>query len=132
VIAAERWREEARTAQATYPFFDHLGARQIDERTFEIWLALRDESGQALLLRTQIREDELLPSLADVWAGAQWCEREASEGYNISVGATDSLLISDDQRGVMRHEHVLSPRQETWPGSHEPSGKSRLTPLGRA
>jgi hypothetical protein len=132
MTAPSQWRAAAEAAHVTHRFFDHLGARQIDAATFEVWLALRNDAGDIAMIRTQIDQDQELPTLADLWSGAQWCEREASEGYALTIGVTEPLLIDSDQRGVMRQDRLLSPRQQPWPGSHEPSGKSRLTPMGRA
>lgn len=129
----EQWRTQAEQVHAAHPVFDHLGARQVGADRFEIWLRVCTPHGQALTLRTEIGSAQPLPSLADLWAGAAWCEREASEGYALRVGQTELLLLADEsERGVLRRERVLAPRQEPWPGSHEPSGKSRLTPMGRA
>lgn len=127
------WRADAERLRQTHPVFDHLGARQVGPDAFEIWLVVGTAEGQSTTLRTLISSSDRLPSLADLWAGASWCEREASEGFDLQVGQTALLLLTAEaDRGVLRQERHLAPRQQSWPGSHEPSGRSRLTPLGRA
>lgn len=126
------WRAAAEQLRATHPVFEHLGAREIQGDRWEVWLVVSTSKGQPQRLATEICEGDVLPSLADLWAGAAWCEREASEGYRLSIGATDLLLlVAESERGVLRRQRFLEPRQQPWPGSHEPSGRSRLTPMGR-
>lgn len=133
IVAAQQWRAEAEALRATHPVFDHLGARQIEPDRFEVWLVVRTADDQPVQIRTEVSLTQPLPSLVDLWAGAGWCEREASEGYDLQIGQSDLLLLAEEsERGIMRRERVLAPRQQPWPGSHEPSGRSRLTPLGRA
>jgi NADH-quinone oxidoreductase subunit C len=132
MIPPSDWRSGAEALRTTHPVFDHLGAREVEPGSFEVWLEVRSPQGHAVRQVTRITADEVLPSLADLWAGAAWCEREASEGYDLRVGATALLLLAHvSDRGVLRRERLLPPRQQPWPGSHEPSGRSRMTPLGR-
>lgn len=132
-MTAQQWRTDAEQLRRTHPVFDHLGARQVGPDQFEIWLVVSTSEGQSTTARTQIVAAESLPTLADLWAGAAWCEREASEGFDLQIGQTALLLLtSESDRGVLRQDRHLEPRQAPWPGSHEPTGKSRLTPLGRA
>lgn len=127
------WQMRAEALHATHPVFDHLGARQSEGDRYEVWVIARTAAGEPTGIATRISADQVLPSLAELWAGAAWCEREASEGYGISVGQTDLLLLVDERdRGVLRRQRLLERRQQPWPGSHEPSGKSRVTPLGQA
>lgn len=132
-VEHDQWWSRATALQATHSLFDHLGARDLGDHEFEIWLTVRDETNTPFTIRTRITSEQPLPSLRDIWPGAAWCEREASEGYALMVGVTDRLLLSEEEdRGVLRHDRLLPARQQPWPGSHEPSGKSRMTALGRA
>ena len=133
VTTVDLWRAGAVGLAPTHPVFDHLGARQLDAETFEVWLVVLTPDGQPARLTTRMAASDQLPTVSDLWAGASWCEREASEGYDLRIGQRELLLLTEEsERGVMRRERLLAPRQEPWPGSHEPSGRSRLTPLGRA
>lgn len=94
-----------------------------------------------LLVRTRVpREAPVLPSVADVYAGAAWHERETSEMFGIAFsraeagadGAGDAaqvtevpvahLLLPDEFEGhPLRKDFVLASRvAKPWPGAKEP------------
>jgi NADH-quinone oxidoreductase subunit C len=86
-VPPDRWREAV------------LAARDVAGRTFFDWLTAVDEldagfgivthlwnpdARRGLLLRTRVpRENPRLASIADVFAGADWSEREAYEMFGV-------------------------------------------------
>jgi NADH-quinone oxidoreductase subunit C len=85
---------------------------------------LRPEPWDHLLLATYVeREEPSVGSIADVFAGATWHERETHEMFGISFGvARDPLLLPDGFEGhPLRKEFVLASRvAKAWPGAKEP------------
>ncbi|QDP95222.1 NADH-quinone oxidoreductase subunit C [Microlunatus elymi] len=138
------WRTAVAAAkQDGYCFFDWLGA--VDQigraNTFEVVLRLvdRGEAGpRAIRLRTSVpREDPRLDSIADIFAGAGWHERESAELFAITFTGGDPrrLLLADDFVGApLRKDAVLAARSGVdWPGAKEPGGapsRRRMVPPG--
>lgn len=122
------YRSQAEEVRELY--FDHLGARQLPTG-FEVWLSLRSPEGETVRITSTFSEGETVPSVADLWSGAQWCEREAAEAFAINFDVQTPLLLlaSEDQRGYLRKENRLAAREQYWPGSFDPAGKV-MKPLG--
>jgi NADH-quinone oxidoreductase subunit C len=108
-------------------FFDVLTA--VDERQsgFDVVLRLWSRPArEGLLLRTRCpRDDAHVPSLAGLFGGAGWHERETAELFGITFdGHPDPspLLLSDDVDGhPLRKDFVLADRVgKPWPGVKEP------------
>ena len=108
-------------------YFDVLTA--VDERDsgFDVVLRLwSPTTREGLLLRTRCpRDDPRVRSLAGVFAGAGWHERETAELFGITFdGHPDPgrLLLSDDVEGhPLRKDFVLADRvAKPWPGVKEP------------
>jgi NADH-quinone oxidoreductase subunit C len=143
-LPATAWRAAARAAR------DELGCRQFD------WLGVEDAgrpgaSGQrhavllhvldpvthdGLLLRTEIADGDALPSVADVWAGADWHEREAAEMFGLSLADRPEpahLLLPDSFAGhPLRKDFVLVSRVvRPWPGRLEPGEDGTAAPSRR-
>jgi len=80
------------------------------------------------------RDDARLPSLAPVWAGAAFAEREAGEMFGVAFeGHPDPrpLLLPAGVEAPLRRDAGLGRRAETpWPGAHEPAeaGRARRRP----
>ncbi|MCW2830337.1 MAG: NADH-quinone oxidoreductase subunit, partial [Aeromicrobium sp.] len=85
---------------------------------------LRLEPWDHLLLVTYLdRADATVASIADVFAGASWHERETAEMFGISFGRDLApLLLPDGFEGhPLRKEFVLASRvAKPWPGAKEP------------
>lgn len=122
------YRSEAEANRGLY--FDHLGARELSSGV-EVWLSLRSDNGEMIHISKQFQDDEVIPSVADIWSGAQWCEREAAEAFSLSFDQpTPLLLLADEnERGYLRKEVRLEEREQPWPGSFDPAGKT-MKPLG--
>jgi NADH-quinone oxidoreductase subunit C len=122
-------------------FFDFLTAS--DELTdgFRIVSHLADFWGgshvEHLLVRTLVpRATPRLASLTDVYAGANWHERETFEMFGIQFDGHPNLiplLLPDGFEGnPLRKEFVLASRvAKPWPGAKEP-GESDHEPAGAA
>lgn len=123
--------------QVGLTFFDFLTAS--DELTdgFRIVTHLADFWGGAhvehLLVRTLVpRATPRLPSLTDVYAGANWHERETFEMFGVEFTGHPNLvplLLPDGFEGnPLRKEFVLASRvAKPWPGAKEP-GESDHAP----
>lgn len=110
--------------------FDQLGARQLSTG-FQIWLRLRSATGEMVVLSTEVSEGDVVPTVSDLWSGAAWCEREAAEAFGLVFSVeTPALLLADSsQRGYLRKDVKLAAREQYWPGSFDPAGKT-MKPLG--
>ncbi|WP_344181823.1 NADH-quinone oxidoreductase subunit C [Kribbella lupini] len=118
-------------------FFDFLTAS--DELTdgFRLVTHLADFWGGAhvehLLVRTLVpRAGAALPTLSEVYAGANWHERETHEMFGIDFPGHPNLvplLLPDEFEGhPLRKEFVLASRvAKPWPGAKEP-GESDHAP----
>ena len=118
-------------------FFDFLTAS--DELTdgFRVVSHLADFWGgshvEHLLVRTLVPRDKPeLPSLSDLYAGANWHERETYEMFGITFSGHPNLiplLLPDGFEGnPLRKEFVLASRvAKPWPGAKEP-GESDHAP----
>ncbi|WP_343887988.1 NADH-quinone oxidoreductase subunit C, partial [Kribbella sandramycini] len=122
-------------------FFDFLSAS--DELTdgFRVVSHLADFWGGAhvehLLVRTLIPRDQpTLATLSDLYAGANWHERETFEMFGITFEGHPNLvplLLPDGFEGhPLRKEFILASRvAKPWPGAKEP-GESDHAPAGGA
>lgn len=130
-VEPDSWVESVRLARDGLGcrFFDFLTA--VDERPgFRIVCHLaahRRDGVQHLVLRTLV--DQQVQSIASVYAGARWHERETAEMFGVvfadETGAAlvlDGLLLPDGFQGhPLRKDFVLASRvAKPWPGSKEP------------
>jgi NADH-quinone oxidoreductase subunit C len=140
IVEAAAWHEAVAALKAEgYTYFDWLSA--VDEHPEGIRIVLHvarlpstsPGSMQALdhlLLATYLdREAPAIASIADVFAGAAWHERETHEMFGIDFPTSDStgadldpLLLPDGFEGhPLRKEFVLASRvAKPWPGAKEP------------
>jgi len=140
-VPAESWvaAHEVLRDAVGFSFFDFLSAS--DELTdgFRVVSHLADFWGgshvEHVLVRTLVPRDKaVLASLSDVYAGANWHERETFEMFGITF--TDHpnlipLLLPDGFEGnPLRKEFILASRvAKPWPGAKEP-GESDHAPAG--
>ncbi|SDS92804.1 NADH-quinone oxidoreductase subunit C [Microlunatus soli] len=131
----------AEAEQQGFGYFDWLGAVDQIGRTdtFAVLVRLIDLSpGGAIRLRTEVpRAAPQLTSIADIFAGAGWHERESAELFAITFTGGDDrrLLLPDDYVGApLRKDTVLAARAGVdWPGTKEPGGapsRRRMVPPG--
>jgi NADH-quinone oxidoreductase subunit C len=139
-VAPEDWEQRVRRARDDgYRFFDWLGC--VDEigrsDCFRIVLVLRDldrPAAEPLVLSTELpRDGGRLDSVAGVFPGAGWHEREAAELFGLEFvgGEARRLLLDPGFSGSpLRKDAVLGARAgAAWPGGKEP-GESDLTDGG--
>ena len=121
-------------------FFDWLSA--VDEGADGFRLvchhaAHRPGLVEHLVVRTLLpREQPVVASVAGVFAGARWHERETHEMFGVDfteageVLALERLLLPAEFEGhPLRKDFVLASRvAKTWPGAKEP-GESVSTPV---
>jgi NADH-quinone oxidoreductase subunit C len=140
-VPARRWVDAVRVARDTLgcTFFDWLSAVDELEDGFRVvcHLAARRTGGvEHLVARTLVpRAEPVLGSVAGIFAGARWHERETREMFGI--GFTDDgavlglapLLLPDEFEGhPLRKDFVLASRvAKRWPGAKEP-GESDASP----
>jgi len=124
-------------------FFDWLSAVDELDAGFRLVCHVahhRAGETQHLLLRTLLpREEATAPSVADVYRGARWHERETHEMFGIEF--TDAgrplelapLLLPDQFEGhPLRKEFVLASRVvKPWPGAKEPGESGEDAPSRR-
>jgi NADH-quinone oxidoreductase subunit C len=149
-VDAAQWHLAAEFVRAdeavACDFFDWLSA--YDDRdaglavVLHVWSVARRHS---VHLRTRVaREGGRLPTLTDLWAGANWHERETFEMFGIAFDGHPNLvplLLPDGFEGnPLRKEFVLASRvAKGWPGAKEPGesdsdvaspGRRRMLPPG--
>jgi NADH-quinone oxidoreductase subunit C len=150
-VPADRWVDAVTLAREGLgcTFFDWLSAVDELEDGFRVacHVAARPEPRQRnhraggvehLVVRTLVPRDEpVVDSLADVFAGARWHERETHEMFGVefrqggAVLELDKLLLPEEFEGhPLRKEFVLASRvAKPWPGAKEP-GESDHAPAG--
>jgi NADH-quinone oxidoreductase subunit C len=108
-------------------FFDLLTAVDEQAAGFDVVLRLWSPVGRyGLLLRTRCpRDDATVASLAGVFRGAAWHERQVREMFGIDFDghpAPTRLLLPDGFEGhPLRKEFVLASRvAKAWPGAKDP------------
>jgi NADH-quinone oxidoreductase subunit C len=150
-VPADRWVEAVTLARDRLgcTFFDWLSA--VDESApgdspgpdggFRVVCHLvRHQPGSVdhLLIETSVpRHEPVIATVAGVFAGARWHERETHEMFGIEfteggdVLRLERLLLADEFEGYpLRKEFVLAARvARPWPGAKEP-GESDATPGG--
>ena len=146
VVEPAAWHEAVADLKADgYTYFDWFSAVDEHPEGFRLVLHLaRLDPLEHLLLVTYLdRETPSIASIADVFAGASWHERETHEMFGISFGVDlDPLLLPDGFEGhPLRKEFVLASRvAKPWPGAKEPGesdadssrapGRRRVKPPG--
>jgi NADH-quinone oxidoreductase subunit C len=154
-VPVDKWHEAAQVARdddaIACSFFDWLSAYDVstEERPGTLAVVLHAWSithRHHLRLRTFVpSKDGRLPTLSDVWPGANWHERETYEMFGIVFEGHPNLvplLLPDGFEGhPLRKDFVLASRvAKAWPGAKEPGesdhdtggspGRRRMLPPG--
>ncbi|WP_394615266.1 NADH-quinone oxidoreductase subunit C [Lentzea sp. JNUCC 0626] len=125
---------------AGHTMFDWLGVEDAGRpgsvgQRHAVFLHVIDPSTRAgVMLRTELGPDEALPSVAHLWKGAHWHEREAAEMFGVSVDSKpEHLLLPETFQGhPLRKDFVLAARVvRPWPGSLEPGEDNTSAPSRR-
>ncbi|MCK2236805.1 MULTISPECIES: NADH-quinone oxidoreductase subunit C [unclassified Crossiella] len=143
-VPVAAWASAARQARDELGcvLFDWLGAEDAGRPgalggTHAVTLhVLRPGPWAGLLLRTEVPAGEALPSVAAVWAGAAWHEREAAEMFGLDLAEHPDprrLLLPDSFSGhPLRKDFVLAARVvRPWPGALEPGEDGTGAPSRR-
>ena len=146
VVDVAEWHDAVAALKAGgYTYFDWLSAVDEHPEGFRLVVHLaRLKTLDHLLLVTYVdRELPTVASIADLYAGASWHERETHEMFGIEFGADlEPLLLPDGFEGhPLRKEFVLASRvAKAWPGAKEPGesdadsthspGRRRIKPPG--
>jgi NADH-quinone oxidoreductase subunit C len=125
------WRRVAELArhspQLACNFFDFLSG--VDEEADGIGVVLHISSTSHrhhLQVRTVVpRDGGHLPTISDLWAGADWHEREMAELFGVGFDGHPNLaklLLPEEFEGYpLRKEFALLTREaKPWPGAKEP------------
>jgi NADH-quinone oxidoreductase subunit C len=95
---------------------------------------INPQTREGVMLRTEIAQTDSLPSVAHLWKGARWHEREAVEMFGITVDSEpEHLLLPDSFQGhPLRKDFVLASRVvRPWPGALEPGEDNSSAPSRR-
>ncbi|MEU4764910.1 NADH-quinone oxidoreductase subunit C [Actinosynnema sp. NPDC023794] len=142
-VPLHAWSEAARCAREELGCtqFDWLGVEDAGrpgaagQRHAVLLHVLDPDTKDGVLLRTELGPDDVLPSVADRWAGAAWHEREAAEMFGIALadGEPAHLLLPDGFGGhPLRKDFVLASRVvRPWPGRLEPGEDGTSSPSRR-
>ncbi|MBP2476093.1 NADH:ubiquinone oxidoreductase subunit C [Crossiella equi] len=143
-VPLARWTTAALAARDELGcvLFDWLGAEDagrpgaVGERHAVSLHVLAAGPWRGLLLRTEVPAGERLPSVAPVWAGAAWHEREAAEMFGLALAEHPDprrLLLPDSFAGhPLRKDFVLAARVvRPWPGALEPGEDGTGAPSRR-
>ncbi|KAA2264780.1 NADH-quinone oxidoreductase subunit C [Solihabitans fulvus] len=143
-VPVGRWLAAAAAARDTLGclMFDWLGVEDAGRpgasgtRHAVLLHVLDPDSRHGLLLRTELGAGDALPSLAGLWAGAAWHEREAAEMFGVRLAdqpTPDRLLLPDSFAGhPLRKDFVLAARvARPWPGRLEPGEDGTAAPSRR-
>ncbi|WP_433265911.1 NADH-quinone oxidoreductase subunit C [Actinosynnema sp. CS-041913] len=139
-VPPEHWLDAARAAHDLgCVAFDWLGVEDAGRpgasglRHAVLLHVLHPDTKQGVLLRTELG-DETLPSVAGLWAGAAWHEREAAEMFGIALAEpVERLLLPATFAGFpLRKDFVLASRVvRPWPGRLEPGEDGSSAPSRR-
>lgn len=147
VVDAAGWHDAVVALKADgYTYFDWLSAVDEHPEGFRLVLhvaRLKPTLDHFLLVTYVDRETPAIASIADVFAGASWHERETHEMFGIAFGVElEPLLLPDGFEGhPLRKEFILASRvAKPWPGAKEPGesdadsahspGRRRIKPPG--
>ncbi len=142
-VPPEAWHGAAAFARDTpevaATYFDWLSAYDDRDAGLAVVLSLWSPARKVgLLLRTHVPgEGGRLPTLTDLWVGANWHERETFEMFGIDFDGHPNLvplLLPDGFEGnPLRKEFVLASRvAKAWPGAKEPGESEGDRPARRA
>ena len=130
-VPTQSWHEAALSVrddeEVACGFFDWLSAYDDQDSGLAVLLHVwSNRHRHHLHLRTHVpREGGSLPTVTDVWAGADWHERETYEMFGIVFDGHPNLvplLLPDGFEGhPLRKDFVLASRvAKAWPGAKEP------------
>lgn len=135
IVPPDEWHAQAQGAvEAGFTFLDLLaGIDRVEEREL-VLRVVNPENDEARTLITRVpASDPRVPSLADLWAGAAWQEREISEMFDVVFdGHPDPrpLLTRDESTEPPLLKSTALPERLSapWPGAAEARERKRRRP----
>lgn len=129
--APEKWHEVAEHLKSCgrchFDFITFLTAVDLESDGFEVVLHVYSVRRQHHVnLKTIIaRDGARLPTLSDIWAGANWCERETHELFGIEFDGHPNLVklllpVEFDGFPLRKDFKLMSREAKEWPGLKEP------------
>ena len=147
IVEPDAWRDALAGLKADgYTYFDWLSVVDEEDGVRLVVHLLRPDPWDHLIVATFLDAGVAAQSVADVFAGAAWHERETHEMFGIRFGEgaqPEPLLLPDGFEGhPLRKDFVLASRVvKPWPGAKEPGesdhdvrgrspGRRRMAPPG--
>ena len=147
IVEPGSWRDTLAGLKSDgYTYFDWLSAVDEEDGVRLVAHLLRPDPWDHLLVATFLDVGQAAQSVADVFAGAAWHERETHEMFGLAFGDGEQpapLLLPDGFEGhPLRKDFVLASRVvKPWPGAKEPGesdhdlrgkspGRRRVKPPG--
>jgi len=135
VVTPTSWREAVLACRdeplLTFDMFDCLFGVDAREDGFDVVVVLYSTSkGRRVMLRARCdggRDAPTLPTITDVYPGANWMEREAFDMFGIEFvdhpGLLPRILCAENFEGwPLRKDFALASRvAKPWPGVKEPA-----------
>lgn len=130
-VSSGSWRTAAehlrRCPRCNFGFFTFLSAVDMEDQGFQVIAHVYSASRmQAINLCTMVpRDGGSVATLSDLWAGANWHERETAELFGVGFDGHPNLvtlLLPEQFVGhPLRKEFLLMSREiKEWPGAKEP------------
>jgi len=130
-VGPERWRATAQhlkdCGRCHFDFITFLTAVDLEQEGMEVVLHLYSVRRQHHVnLKTVLGSDgATLPTLSDVWLGANWCERETAELFGVDFAGHPNLvklLLPEQFEGhpLRKSFKLMSREAKDFPGDKEP------------
>ncbi|MGB3674348.1 MAG: NADH-quinone oxidoreductase subunit C [Candidatus Nanopelagicales bacterium] len=124
-VTASDWvAEHQRAKDSGLTFFDFMSAMDLgDGRTGVATHIMTPDASQREMLTVELAPGESLPSLALVYRGAAWHEREAHDLLGVRLSSHPDLrpILAKEAVPPLRRDTALGPRTDRrWPGLYEP------------
>jgi NADH-quinone oxidoreductase subunit C len=134
-LPAGPWHEAAARArdELDFRFFDWLTAYEIEAGLLvctRLWSVSRRTG--VVLSTCPAGSPPALPTLTDLWSGADWHERETHEMFGVVFDGhpnPEPLLLPDGFEGhPLRKGFALASRRRQWPGAADPDPRVARRP----
>ena len=138
IVEPDGWRDTLAGLKADgYTYFDWLSAVDEDGELRLVAHVLRPEPWDHVIVATFLPSGATAQSIASVFAGALWHERETHEMFGLAFDTAEppeSLLLPDGFEGhPLRKDFVLASRVvKPWPGAKEPGESDHDMGAGRS
>jgi NADH-quinone oxidoreductase subunit C len=119
IVPAERVYDVLRSLKEQFGFdflsdlagIDYLGYPNATDRYAVVYALVNTKTGDRLFVKTHVNDpDPELPSVVDLWRGADWMEREVYDMYGVRFNGHPDL-----RRILMPAEFVGHPLRKDYP-----------------